>query len=151
VGSVCRGSTLRCGAQGRCEEQTLPSLLSKKDESASTEKSSGRRRPRTGCFAKRKRNFQLLRIPTRAKAQQIPPAIADNARRISEKEHIKKICDEIVFEIRRSRFLVADFTGSEAASITRPGSRQDWGFRRDNEEEKLTSTCGSTIASSGRI
>ena len=33
------------------------------------------------------------------------------ALRIDGKEHNHKICDEIVAEIRRSRFLVADFTG----------------------------------------
>lgn len=32
-------------------------------------------------------------------------------RRIDKKEHINKICDEIVSEIRKSRFVVADFTG----------------------------------------
>ena len=31
--------------------------------------------------------------------------------RIDRKEHNNKICDEIIFEIKRSRFLVADFTG----------------------------------------
>jgi nucleoside 2-deoxyribosyltransferase len=31
--------------------------------------------------------------------------------RIDNKEHANKICDEIISEIRRSRFLVADYTG----------------------------------------
>jgi nucleoside 2-deoxyribosyltransferase/predicted RNA-binding Zn-ribbon protein involved in translation (DUF1610 family) len=31
--------------------------------------------------------------------------------RINMKEHVNKICDEIVAEIRRSRFVVADYTG----------------------------------------
>jgi hypothetical protein len=31
--------------------------------------------------------------------------------RIDNKEHVNKICDEIIAEIRRSRFVVADFTG----------------------------------------
>ncbi len=31
--------------------------------------------------------------------------------RIDSKEHVNKICDEIVAEIRQSKFLVADFTG----------------------------------------
>jgi hypothetical protein len=31
--------------------------------------------------------------------------------RIDNKEHANKICDEIIVEIRRSRFVVADFTG----------------------------------------
>jgi nucleoside 2-deoxyribosyltransferase len=46
----------------------------------------------------------------------ILPAILDNGYdpvRIDKKEHINKIDDEIVAEIRRSRFLIADFT-SEA-------------------------------------
>lgn len=33
-----------------------------------------------------------------------------NCMRISEKQHINKICDEIIAEIRRSTFVVADFT-----------------------------------------
>ncbi len=43
----------------------------------------------------------------------IDPAIVDagyNPFRIDRKEHINKIDDEIIAEIRRSRFLVADFT-----------------------------------------
>jgi hypothetical protein len=42
------------------------------------------------------------------------PAIAGagyTPQRIDSKEHVSKICDEIVAEIRRSRFVVADFTG----------------------------------------
>ena len=31
--------------------------------------------------------------------------------RISMKEHVNKICDEIISEIKRSRFIVADYTG----------------------------------------
>ncbi len=34
--------------------------------------------------------------------------------RIDTKEHANKICDEIISEIRRSRFLVADYTGHRA-------------------------------------
>jgi hypothetical protein len=33
------------------------------------------------------------------------------ALRIDNKEHTNKICDEIISEIRRSRFVVADYTG----------------------------------------
>ncbi len=43
----------------------------------------------------------------------IEPAIKDagyKPLRIDQKEHINKIDDEIIAEIRRSRFLVADFT-----------------------------------------
>lgn len=42
------------------------------------------------------------------------PAITEAGylpRRIDLKDHVNKICDEIVLEIRRSKFLVADFTG----------------------------------------
>ncbi len=45
------------------------------------------------------------------------PAIRDagyKALRIDRKEHLNKIDDEIIAEIRRSRFLVADFTQGEA-------------------------------------
>jgi len=44
------------------------------------------------------------------------PAIQDagyDAMRIDKKEHINKIDDEIIAEIRRSRFLVADFTSEQ--------------------------------------
>jgi hypothetical protein len=43
----------------------------------------------------------------------IEPAIRDSGyspMRIDQKEHVNKIDDEIIAEIRRSRFLVADFT-----------------------------------------
>jgi len=36
------------------------------------------------------------------------------ALRIDKTEHLNKICDEIIAEIRRSRFLVADYTGHRA-------------------------------------
>jgi len=42
------------------------------------------------------------------------PAIRNagyKAQRIDQKEHANKVCDEIISEIRRSRFVVADFTG----------------------------------------
>ena len=45
--------------------------------------------------------------------QGIAPAIRDAGYepvRVDQKEHVNKIDDEIVAEIRRSRFLVADFT-----------------------------------------
>lgn len=45
----------------------------------------------------------------------IGPAISDaglRPLRIDLKEHNNKICDEIIGEIRRSRFVVADFTGN---------------------------------------
>jgi hypothetical protein len=45
----------------------------------------------------------------------IYPAIANDCkfdcRRIDLKEHNNKICDEIISEIKRSKFLVADFSG----------------------------------------
>ncbi len=46
----------------------------------------------------------------------IKPAITDagyDPRRIDNKEHNNKICDEIVAEIRKSRFVVADFTAGK--------------------------------------
>ena len=48
--------------------------------------------------------------------QGLRPAIRDagyEALRIDQKEHLNKIDDEIIAEIRRSRFLVADFTQGE--------------------------------------
>jgi len=45
-----------------------------------------------------------------------------NPRRIDIKEHNNKICDEIIAEIRRSRFLIADCTGQ------RPGVYYEAGF-----------------------
>ena len=56
---------------------------------------------------------------TNAYDQGIKPAIENagyNSLRIDQKEHANKIDDEIIAEIRRSRFLVADFTqGSDGA------------------------------------
>ena len=46
----------------------------------------------------------------------LQPAIRDagyEALRIDQKEHLNKVDDEIIAEIRRSRFLVADFTQGE--------------------------------------
>ena len=44
---------------------------------------------------------------------------------LNRKDHINKIEDEVIAEIRKSKFLVADFThgndGARVASITRPG------------------------------
>ena len=67
----------------------------------------------------------------------IKPGIEDagyEARRIDEKEHNNKIDDEIIAEIRRSRFVVADFTcgtvpheGKEVA-IPRGGVYYEAGF-----------------------
>jgi len=45
----------------------------------------------------------------------ILPAVTDagfHCTRIDRKEHNNKICDEIIAEIRKSRFLVADFSGN---------------------------------------
>ena len=57
------------------------------------------------------------------------PAIRDagyKALRIDRKEHLNKIDDEIVAEIRRARFLVADFTQGEAGQ--RGGVYYEAGF-----------------------
>jgi hypothetical protein len=46
----------------------------------------------------------------------IRPAIKDagfDAKRIDNKEHNNKICDEIIAEIRKSRFVVADFSAGQ--------------------------------------
>ena len=51
--------------------------------------------------------------------QGIKPAVEDSGYkplRIDRKEHLNKIDDEIIAEIRRSRFIIADFThGDEGA------------------------------------
>ena len=59
----------------------------------------------------------------------IEPAIRETGYkplRIDQKEHINKIDDEIIAEIRRSRFLVADFTHGEAG--VRGGVYYEAGF-----------------------
>ena len=58
-------------------------------------------------------------------------------RRIDSKEHINKIGDEIIAEIRRSRFVVADFTGQRGGVYYEAGyaSGRDipvvWTCRKD--------------------
>jgi hypothetical protein len=39
---------------------------------------------------------------------------------------VNKICDEIIAEIRQSKFLVADFTGHRGAFTSKPDLR--WGL-----------------------
>lgn len=57
--------------------------------------------------------------------------------RVDSKEHVNKICDEIVAEIRRSRFVVADFTGQRGGVYYEAGyaSGRDipviWTCRKD--------------------
>lgn len=61
----------------------------------------------------------------------IRPAIEQaryNPLRIDQKEHINKIDDEIIAEIRRSRFVVADFT--QGADGARGGVYYEAGFAR---------------------
>lgn len=67
----------------------------------------------------------------------IAPAIADagyRPMRIDQKEHNNKIDDEIIAEIRRSRFLIADFTcgtigdGPSLTAIPRGGVYYEAGF-----------------------
>lgn len=61
-------------------------------------------------------------------------------RRVDKKEHINKICDEIIAEIRRSRFVVADFTGQRGGVYYEAGyaSGRDipviWTCRKDEIE-----------------
>lgn len=62
-------------------------------------------------------------------AKGISPAISDAGylpSRIDDKEHINKIDDEIIAEIRRSRFIVADFTQGEKGA--RGGVYYEAGF-----------------------
>lgn len=61
----------------------------------------------------------------------IKPAIeADGTKciRIDLQEHNNKICDEIIAEIRRSNYLVADFLVIEAVFIMKLGLHLDWVF-----------------------
>ena len=51
-----------------------------------------------------------------------------DALRIDNKEHINKICDEIILEIRRSRFLVADCTGQRGGVYYEAGFAQGLGI-----------------------
>jgi len=60
------------------------------------------------------------------------------ATRIDAKEHVNKICDEIIAEIRRSKFLVADFTDQrggvyfEAGFAAGLGLPVIWTCRKDD-------------------
>lgn len=72
-----------------------------------------------------------------AYSEGIAPAIKDagyDSMRIDQKEHNNKIDDEIIAEIRRSRFLVADFTcglietGGTPTAIPRGGVYYEAGF-----------------------
>ncbi len=68
---------------------------------------------------------------TQAYEKGIRPAIEDagyKPMRIDQKEHVNKIEDEIIAEIRRSRFLVADFT--EGCGGTRGSVYYEAGFAR---------------------
>ena len=75
----------------------------------------------------------------------IKPAVKDagyDCKRIDTVEHNNKICDEIIAEIRKSRFVVADFTGQrggvyfEAGFAMGLGLPVIWLVRKD-EVEKL--------------
>jgi hypothetical protein len=61
--------------------------------------------------------------------------------RIDRKEHVNKICDEIIAEIRRSRFVVADFTGQRGGVYYEAGyaGGRDipviWTCRKDDFEK----------------
>lgn len=64
-----------------------------------------------------------------------------SALRINMKEHTNKICDEIISEIRRSRFVVADFTGQRGGVYFEAGfaAGRDipviWSCRKDHMKE----------------
>jgi nucleoside 2-deoxyribosyltransferase len=62
--------------------------------------------------------------------------------RINMKEHVNKICDEIIAEIRRSRFVVADYTGQRGGVYYEAGFASGLGLPviltcRKDEMEKL--------------
>ena len=48
--------------------------------------------------------------------------------RIDLKEHNNKICDEIIAEIRRSKYLIADFTGQRGGVYFEAGFAQGLGI-----------------------
>jgi len=50
------------------------------------------------------------------------------ALRIDQREHNQKICDQIIAEIRRSRFVVADFTGNRGGVYYEAGFAQGLGM-----------------------
>ena len=50
------------------------------------------------------------------------------AKKINDVEHNNKICDEIISEIRRSCFVVADFTGSRGGVYFEAGFAQGLGL-----------------------
>jgi nucleoside 2-deoxyribosyltransferase len=61
----------------------------------------------------------------------IKPAVEDSGykvQRIDEKEHINDVRDEIMAEIRRSRFVVADFTGQRGGVYFEAGFAQGLGL-----------------------
>ena len=49
-------------------------------------------------------------------------------KRIDAVEHINKICDEIIAEIRKSRFVVADFTGQRGGVYFEAGYAMGMGL-----------------------
>jgi nucleoside 2-deoxyribosyltransferase len=75
---------------------------------------------------------------------------------IKNKEHANKIDDEIIAEIRRSAFLVADFTGHRQNVYFETGfaiglARQVAGRVERTRSRTCISTSGSTIASTGTM
>lgn len=75
---------------------------------------------------------------------------------ILNKEHANKIDDEIIAEIRRSAFLVADFTGQRQNVYFETGLRSVWdGHPFGHVERTRSKSCilisGSTTASTGKI
>jgi hypothetical protein len=66
--------------------------------------------------------------------------------RIDAKEHVNKICDEIIAEIRRSRFVVADYTGH------RGGVYYEAGYARPHRTTEILSHArrrGGRVAARG--
>jgi hypothetical protein len=73
---------------------------------------------RIAARAQRRQAFVAMWFTSETEAyflEGIRPAVESDGTacvRIDRKEHNNKICDEIVLEIRRSKFVVADFTGN---------------------------------------
>jgi nucleoside 2-deoxyribosyltransferase len=76
--------------------------------------------------------------------------------RIDQKEHANKICDEIIAEIRRSRFVVADYTGHRGGVYYEAGFAAGRGLPviltcRKSDMDKLHFDIRSIIASIGNL
>jgi len=57
--------------------------------------------------------------------------------RVDQREYNDKIDDEIIVQIRRSRFIVADFTGHRVASTMKLDSQRDLAWKLYGHVEKI--------------